>query len=257
MLSGSSAPNDHITWSRDLILRQINIFPYKKPDMDPKIAIFQHIKNEPSGYFETIFHDMDIRFEYIRLYETHEVPRLRDVTHLLFMGGYMSVNDEDQYPWLKEEKELIRRSEKAGQKVLGICLGAQLIASAHGARVYPFVQETGWHPLDRVTGASGIFSQFPDQFHVFQLHGETFEIPYRGRLLACGKNVKNQAFSLRNALGLQFHLEMTDAIVSEWSKDLRKYQQDVIARETPRYLLESNRLCRMVAEDFIGTPANR
>lgn len=232
--------------------RQVNSGQYRKPVMDPKIAIFQHVQSEPSGYFETVFHEMDIPFEYIRLYDIHEVPPLRDVSHLLFMGGPMSVNDEDTYPWLKQEKELIRRSVKAGQKVLGICLGAQLIASAHGARVYPFVQETGWHPLNRADSASGIFSLFPEQFHMFQRHGETFEIPYRGCRLAYGKNVRNQAFSFRNALGLQFHLEMTDTIVREWSKDLRKHQQSVIARDTPRYLAESNRLCRMVAEDFIG-----
>jgi GMP synthase-like glutamine amidotransferase len=225
--------------------------------MDTRIAIFQHVKNEPSGYLETVFCERDIPFEYIRLYDTNEVPRRLDATHLVFMGGFMSVNDEEQFPWLKAEKDLIRRSEKAGQNVLGICLGAQLIASAHGAPVYPFVQETGWHPLDRVPGTSGIFSQFPDQFHVFQLHGETFELPYRGRLLACGKNVRNQAFSLRNALGLQFHLEMTDAIINEWSRDLRKHRQGVIARDTPRYLAESNRLCRLVAEDFIGARTNR
>jgi GMP synthase-like glutamine amidotransferase len=222
--------------------------------MNLKIAIFQHVPNEPSGYFETIFHDMDIPFEYIRLYDTHEVPRTQDASHLVFMGGPMSVNDEDKFPWLKQEKELIRQSVKAGQKVLGICLGAQLIASAHGAPVYPYVQETGWHPLHRVPGASGIFSSFPEQFHVFQLHGETFEIPFRGRLLVFGKNVHNQAFSYRNALGLQFHLEMTDTILREWSKDLRKYQQSMITRDTPRYIAESNRLCRMVAVDFTSRP---
>ncbi|MDD1694248.1 MAG: type 1 glutamine amidotransferase [Methanoregula sp.] len=225
--------------------------------MDLKIVIFQHVKNEPSGYLETIFRERDIPFEYIRLDDLNEVPRIHNATHLVFMGGFMSVNDEDKFPWLKEEKELIRRSVKAGQKVLGICLGAQLIASAYGRRVYPFVQETGWHPLDRVTGASGIFSKFPEQFHVFQLHGETFEIPYKGQLLAYGNNVRNQAFSYRNALGLQFHLEMTDTIIREWLKDLRKHQQSVIAMDTPRYLAESNRLCRMVTEDFIGTGVTR
>ncbi|MDD1685622.1 type 1 glutamine amidotransferase [Methanoregula sp.] len=219
--------------------------------MDPKIAIFQHVKNEPSGYLETIFRERNIPFEYFRLYDINEVPRTLNATHLVFMGGFMSVNDEDEFPWLKEEKELIRRSVKTGQNVLGICLGAQLIASAHGARVYPFVRETGWHVLNRAADASGIFSKFPEQFPVFQLHGETFGIPYRGRLLAYGKNVRNQAFSYRNALGLQFHMEMTGAIIKEWSNDLRKHQQAVIARDTPRFLAESNRLCRMVAEDFI------
>ena len=225
--------------------------------MDPKIAIFQHVRNEPSGYLETTFREQGIPFGYIRLYDTNEVPRTLSATHLVFMGGCMSVNDEEDYPWLVQEKELIRRSEKAGQSVLGICLGAQLIASARGAPVYPFVQETGWHPLDRAAGATGIVSLFPEQFHVFQLHGETFALPIRSRLLATGTNVRNQAFSCRNALGLQFHLEMTESIIREWSKDLKKHQQSIIARDTPRYLAESNRLCRMVAEDFIGAGVNR
>lgn len=225
--------------------------------MDPKVAIFQHVPHEPSGYFETLFHEMDIPFEYIRLYETNEVPPLAQPTHLMFMGGPMSVNDEEEFPWLEQEKELIRRSVKAGQKVLGICLGAQLIASANGARVYPFLQESGWHQLYRVTDASGWFASFPEQFPVFQLHGETFEIPYGGRLLAYGEKVRNQAFSIRNALGLQFHLEMTGAIVREWSGDLRHHEQVRIARDTPRYLAESNRLCRMVARDFISAGRNR
>ena len=220
--------------------------------MDKKIAIFQHVPNEPSGYFETVFHNRKIPFEYIRLYDTNEVPRIPNASHLVFMGGPMSINDEDKYPWLKQEKELIQQSVKARQKVLGICLGAQLIASAHGARVYPFVQETGWQPLKRITNTSGIFSAFPEQFHVFQLHRDTFEIPYGGHLLAYGKNVRNQAFAHRNALGLQFHLEMTDTIIREWLKDLRKHTQSVITRDTSRYLAESNRLCRMVADDFIS-----
>jgi GMP synthase (glutamine-hydrolysing) len=236
--------------------RQINFEQYAEPKRDTKVAIFQHVPNEPSGYFETVFHERDIPFEYIRLYDIHDVPCISDATHLVFMGGPMSINEEGKYPWLKQEKELIRRSVKAGQKILGICLGAQLIASAYGARVYPFMQETGWKPLKRITAASGIFSAFPEQFYVFQLHRETFEIPFHGRLLAYGKEVHNQAFSYKNALGLQFHLEMTEKIIVEWSRDLRKCEMSVIARETPRYLAESNRLCRMVADDFIGIGRN-
>nr|WP_320161891.1 type 1 glutamine amidotransferase [uncultured Methanoregula sp.] len=220
--------------------------------MDPRIAIFQHVPIEPAGYFETLFSEKKIPFEYIPLYETGEVPRIINATHLVFLGGPMSVNDEQEFPWLAQEKELIRRSVKNNQKVLGICLGAQLIASAHGAKVFRFAKETGWHPLSRAGRADGAFAAFPDQFHVFQLHGETFEIPYRGRLLAYGNRVRNQAFSCRNALGLQFHLELTGEIIRNWSKDLSAYQQSVIARTTPRYLAESNRLCRLVAENFVG-----
>ena len=221
--------------------------------MDREIAIFQHVANEPSGYFETVFQEQKIPFTYIPLYETNEVPRHLHATHLLFMGGPMSVNDELEYPWLIQEKELIRRSVKNHQNVLGICLGAQLIASAHGAKVFRFVKETGWHPAYRVESVSaGPFSAFPDCFHVFQFHGETFEIPFGGRLMACGKDVKHQAFILKNALGLQFHLEMTDQIVREWSKDLPCYRRSLVARDTPRYIAESNRLCRNIAEYITG-----
>jgi GMP synthase (glutamine-hydrolysing) len=162
----------------------------------------------------------------------------------------MSVNDEEKFPWLIREKELIRRSAKTGQKVLGICLGAQLIASAYGAPVFPFVNETGWHMLNRENNAGGIFSCFPDQFPVFQLHGETFEIPCGGRLLAYGTKVRNQAFSCRNALGVQFHLELTYDIIRDWSKSFKTHQKLKISRDTPRFIDESNRLCRLVAEEF-------
>ena len=162
----------------------------------------------------------------------------------------MSVNDEDEFPWLIQEKELIRRSVETGQKVLGICLGAQLIASAYGAKVFRSVNETGWRILNRENDVLGIFSLFPNQFPVFQLHGETFEIPEGGQLLAYGNEVRNQAFSCRNALGLQFHLELTGKIIHEWSNALPMHQQSKIAYENPDFIAESNRLCRIIAEDF-------
>jgi GMP synthase (glutamine-hydrolysing) len=218
--------------------------------MIPHIVAFRHVPNEPLGFFETYMDEKKIPFEYLNLYETNEIPSTIYASHIIFLGGPMSVNDENEFPWLIQEKELIRRSVKTGQNVLGICLGAQLIASAYGAKVFPFVNETGWKMLTRENDAPGIFSKFPDQFPVFQLHGETFEIPDGGRLLARGDVVRNQAFSCQNALGLQFHLELTGEIIRDWSKDLPGNEQSKIASETPRFLPESNRLCRMVAEDF-------
>jgi GMP synthase-like glutamine amidotransferase len=216
------------------------------------VAVFQHEPTEPLGYLEQVFCEQNVPFEYIRLYETGEVPRI-NATHLVFMGGPMSVNDEREYPYLKQEKELIRRSDGNRQKVLGICLGAQLIASATGAPVFHYIQETGWHELKKAPESDGILREFPEKFHVFQLHGETFEIPYGGRLLCTGDRVKNQGFRLNNCLGLQFHLEMTGEIIRTWSRSLKRHEQEKIARDTPRYLAKSNRLCRMVAEDFISS----
>ena len=218
-----------------------------------KVAIFQHIAIEPAGYFETVFAEQRIPYEYIRLYETNEVPdSAKDTTHLLFMGGPMSVNDEKEFPWLREEKELIREAVKDDRPVLGICLGAQLIASAFGAQVYPYRQETGWCMLTRTPDATGTFSKFPAQFSVFQLHGETFDLLPGARLLCTGDVVHHQAFAYQSALGLQFHLELTDAIIRDWVKDLDPGILATVQEETPRYLAESNRLCRMIAHDFIA-----
>lgn len=218
--------------------------------MTVQVLAFCHNHTEPLGHFEDLFREWNIRYECVRLYETNEVPKRISATHLLFMGGPMSVNDEEEFPWLKQEKELIRRTNRSGEKVLGICLGAQLIAAANGARVYPYVNETGWRVVRREPGPGGALAQFPEEFCIFQFHGETFALPYGGRLLASGSDVRNQAVACRNALGLQFHLELTGDILAGWSKKMTRYQREKIARETPRYLAGSNRLCRVLAADF-------
>jgi len=216
-----------------------------------KIAIFQHTASEPAGYSETVFAEQGVPYEYIHLDETGEIPAI-EATHFLFMGGPMSVNDEQELPYLKEEKALIRDAVQKGRPVLGICLGAQLIASAFGARVYPYKQETGWCRLLREPAVEGVFLAFPAQFHVFQLHGETFDLPAGARLLCTGDAVKNQAFTYKTALGLQFHLELTDTIIREWTHDMDAATKKKILIETPRYITESNRLCRQIAETFIA-----
>jgi len=215
-----------------------------------RIKAFQHTPSEPLGYFEQIFSEKKIPFEYARLWEGEPVS-MGDATHLVFLGGPMSVNDESELPWLKGEKELIRRAVKMRVPVLGLCLGAQLIASAHGATVYRFVNETGWCPVHTTPDSSGVFASFQDTFHVFQMHGETFHLPVGGRLQCRGDSVPHQGFLLGSALGLQFHLEMTDGLIRDWIKGERIFLKERIGRDTKRYLAESNRLCRQVAMDFI------
>lgn len=217
--------------------------------MQPRVAVFIHEKNEPPGVLEEVFSDMDIPFEGIPLFRLGRVPDTGHFTHLVFMGGPMSVNDEETYPWLAEEKALIRRAGVEGRPVLGICLGAQLIAAAHGARVYPSVPETGWSEV--LCRGTGIFAGFPDRLRVFQLHGETFDIPPGGQLECTGETVRNQAFSLGSAVAIQFHLELTGNIISDWSAALGPVARAGIENDTPSRLPESNRLCRVLGERFI------
>ncbi|MFA4826030.1 MAG: type 1 glutamine amidotransferase [Methanoregula sp.] len=222
----------------------------EKSDHPLRVRAFQHSPSEPLGYFEHIFSEQKIPFEYARLWQGDPVI-MDNATHLVFLGGPMSVNDEAELPWLKEEKALIRRAVKKRVPVLGLCLGAQLIASAHGATVYRFVNETGWCPVHTTPDSTGVFASFPDTFHVFQMHGETFHVPVGGKLQCRGGEVPHQGFRLGSALGLQFHLEMTENLIRDWTKGERKFLQEKIGRDTERYLAESNRLCRLVAREFL------
>jgi GMP synthase (glutamine-hydrolysing) len=212
-----------------------------------RVAILQHAASEPAGLFDEILRERAIDLEYVRLYETGEVPKI-EATHLLVMGGGMSVNDELEYPFLTGEKELIRGYIRRGRPVLGICLGAQLIADSHGARVKPFIQEIGWHTITR-TSEMGLVG-FPRSFPAFQLHDETFEIPQGGTLLCTGESVRNQAFVLGSGVGLQFHLEATGEMIATWTRDLPRVERGLIKTDTARFLPENARLCRLLAERF-------
>ncbi|MBS1661512.1 MAG: gamma-glutamyl-gamma-aminobutyrate hydrolase family protein [Bacteroidetes bacterium] len=134
------------------------------------------------------------------------LPALDSFDVLIVMGGPMSVHDEGVYPWLKEEKRLIGEAIRAGKRVLGICLGAQLIAEVMGGRVYDNpVKEIGFWPVRWADGEEEV---------VFHWHGETFDLPPGAELLASSPGCVNQAFRLgENVLGLQYHPEVTAEII--------------------------------------------
>jgi GMP synthase-like glutamine amidotransferase len=124
----------------------------------------------------------------------------------------MSVNDEADLPWLVQEKRFIRQAIEADKAVLGVCLGAQLIAGAMGARVYPNREkEIGWFPVTSVqAGAARSVFAFPPEAPAFHWHGETFDLPAGAVHLARSAACENQAFQIgRRVIGLQFHLETT------------------------------------------------
>ncbi len=146
-------------------------------------------------------------------YKGDGVPSRDDFDWLVVMGGPMGVHDDLEYPWLREEKSLIRKSIDGGKIVLGICLGAQLIADVMGARVTKNkYREIGWFPVNReIDGSeSPLADAFPEMLDVFHWHGDTFEIPEGARLLATSEACRNQGFVYEDrVVGLQFHLETT------------------------------------------------
>jgi GMP synthase (glutamine-hydrolysing) len=147
-------------------------------------------------------------------------PDLADAAGLILMGGPMSVNDD--LPWLGDEMRAVRNAIHRGKPVLGICLGAQLIAKALGARVYRNpVKEIGWAPLcwTEQAAADPLFRGFSRPEAVFHWHGETFDLPDGAERLAYSEACANQAFRIAgNVYGLQFHLEVTPAIIENWCR---------------------------------------
>ncbi|WP_297188456.1 gamma-glutamyl-gamma-aminobutyrate hydrolase family protein [uncultured Porticoccus sp.] len=180
--------------------------------------IFQHVPFEGPGSIEPWLRAAGHQITRTPFYsDGTTLPDIPDIDLLIVMGGPMSVNDEQQFPWLVAEKAFIRRTIDAGKPVLGICLGAQLIASAMGARVYPNpTREIGWFPVQGCTAPGPNNFSFPSSVDVFHWHGETFDLPPGATHLASSEVCRLQAFQLgTSVIGLQFHLETTPASARE------------------------------------------
>lgn len=155
------------------------------------------------------------------------LPALDDFDGLIVLGGSMSSYNEDEFPWLKSEKAFIRRAIEANKRVLGICLGAQLIANALGKQVYPNPNlEVGWFEIVRSPDATGHqwSDLIPTAAEVFHWHGDTFDLPDGAVRLANSAACLNQAYACgNNVLALQFHLETKPTEAQSWiDQDLAK-----------------------------------
>jgi len=172
----------------------------------------QHVPFEGPGSIEPQLRTAGYELSHTGFFAAPDLPAPGDIDLLVVMGGPMSVNDERELPWLIAEKKFIRASIEAGKPVLGICLGAQLIASAMGARIYKNKEkEIGWFPVE-VTAPGDPFTQsLPVSFVGFHWHGDTFELPVGATWIAKSEGCVNQAFEYDgHVFGLQFHLESSE-----------------------------------------------
>ena len=190
------------------------------------VAIFQHESDAPAGFFETWLQQQRIACEVVRIDLAQPVPAdARAYSGLCFMGGAMSVNDP--LPWIDEEFALIRDADARGVPVIGHCLGGQLLARALGGSVRRNpVKEIGWHTVE-VTDAAlarkwlGVDAD-KNALGFFQWHGDTFELPPGARNFLGSALCARQAYVIERAgfahLGMQFHCEMTPALVEAWTR---------------------------------------
>ena len=201
--------------------------------MSNRILVLQQVPHEGLGTLYGAIRRAGATEQVIPTYAGAEIPTdLSGYAGLIIMGGPMSVNDVD--PVLATQLTLVERAIADDFPVLGICLGAQLIARAAGARIYRGQAEIGWfsvHP-SMESAEDPLFTGLPSPLPVFQWHGEGFDLPHGAVHLASSPAFPHQAFRLgNNVYGLQFHLEMEDHMIKEWMEanaaDLRAAQGQV------------------------------
>jgi GMP synthase (glutamine-hydrolysing) len=187
-----------------------------------KILVFQHVASEPLGHLDPILRRAGSRIRYVNFSrEPRAEPDMRRYDGLVVLGGPMNVDQAGLHPHLNTEMEIVREAAQTGKPVLGICLGAQLLAAAMGADVHPNpLPEIGWYRLQTLADAhrDRLFRHFEHGAnYVFQWHAYTFQLPASAVHLARTRGCRNQAYRLGdNAWGLQFHLEADAAMIDRW-----------------------------------------
>jgi GMP synthase (glutamine-hydrolysing) len=231
-----------------------------------RLLVFQHVPYEILGNLDPLLRAAGFRIRYINFGRQPDArPDISRYHGLIVLGGPMNCDQYDRHPHLATEIELIQQSIEEGKPVLGICLGAQLIARALGARVTRNeTKEIGWYELNPTAAGreDPLFSHFGDSQQIFQWHGDTFEIPHGATHLATSPDCRNQAFRFGdNVYGLQFHLEVDEPMIQRWLHTPAMAREavglggeehpEIIGAATKRHIDQSVALGNRVFGEFI------
>ena len=189
--------------------------------MASRLLVLQHIACEPPAAFEDELLSRGLDLVRVELDEGEPLPDWREFPAIVVMGGPMGAYEEAEHPWLAAEKRLLRGAVEADVPVWGVCLGAQVLAGALGARVYPGERpEVGLLPVELTPAAASdpVFGEAPSSFPTLQWHGDTFDLPDGATLLASSPAYPNQAFRIGRSYGLQFHIEVSLELATEWGE---------------------------------------
>ncbi|NLD94363.1 MAG: type 1 glutamine amidotransferase [Fibrobacter sp.] len=227
-----------------------------------KIHLLQHVPFETPGYFLTLPGD-EFSISVSHIYKGDTLPDQSTYDLLVILGGPMNVDEHNLYPWLESEKEYIRNVIDTQGKVLGICLGAQLIASALGAKVTKNrYKEIGWFPIRKTASgrSSKLLQNIPDSCLALHWHGDTFDIPQNANHDVSSDACTNQLFTYNNrVIGMQFHFEATkqsiDALIDNCSSELvpgtHIQDADTIKKLADEYCNHSQKYLSIIIRNLI------
>ena len=220
------------------------------------VLILKNVANEGAGTIEDFLCDNNIDYRIIEMFR-EDLPPTADVDTLIIMGGPMSVNESNVYPFIDKEEDLVKDFIRKGKRVFGVCLGAQVMAKALGAKVYAGPEkEIGWYdielqgeglrdPLIKRLALHPGAGDFWKKFKVFHWHGETFDLPEGAEWIARSELYPNQAFRYgKNAYAFQFHIEVRKETIYEWLKN-EPVDMEKVGRETESFY-----------DDYLGRAMN-
>jgi GMP synthase (glutamine-hydrolysing) len=226
-----------------------------------KIYVLQHHAVENLGNIAEALEGAALAWQYVRVHEGQPVPKeMKGAGGLIVMGGPMGVYQTERYPFLREEMALIEDAIKHERPVLGVCLGAQIVAAALGAKVErnPRGKEIGWHPIRLEAGASDdrLMRGLPESLTPFHWHGDIFELPSGAVSLASSDKTPCQAFRYGDkTYAFQFHFEVTPASVAAMAEAFAKdLQREKIAAD--EMIAQSDRHATQL-EQIAGTVFSR
>lgn len=227
------------------------------------ILIIKHIDIEGPGTLGEYLQEHHEPYTIVELGAGEELPQdISSYKAIVVLGGPMNVDEENVYPFLRKENEFIQRVLKAEIPYLGICLGSQLLAKAAGAAVVKSpVKEIGWYTV-KLTDAGKcdpLFEGFNEEDPIYHWHGDMFQIPSNGQLLATASGCPHQALKVgKNAYGIQFHIEVTDKSIKEWcdeyaQNDLpgRREHIEVMRKGYEEYKIRFNQQAKVLYHNFI------